>query len=205
MQSPSIFKPQSSVEFIGPAKKLALILEAKARECLTTGQPIKLLFHGSPGVGKTELADMMARLIAGHSTQIERLNGRNVSVDVIRHWMESGHFLPLFGNYSVKIVNEMDLLNPVAQDAALSYLDEMGKFTAFIGTSNSQLNQLSERFQTRLQAFNLKTPATDEITKFLAQWKLTAQQIAQIAVGCGGNVRAALLDAQTMLDAQALA
>jgi replication-associated recombination protein RarA len=202
MKNPSSFKPVTSAEFIGPARRLAQILENKAAQCLADGQPVKFLFHGSPGIGKTQLADMFAGLVSGHATQIESINGRNVTVETIRRWMEASHYLPLYGGYTVRIINELDTLNPVAQDAALTFLDEMPRQTAFIGTSNSQLSQLSERFQTRMQAFSLKAPATDDLNSFLAQWKLTAQQISQIAVGCSGNVRAALLDAQTFLDAQ---
>ena len=55
--------------------------------------------------------------------------------------------------------------------------------------------------QTRLQQFKVTAPATEEISRLLSKWKLTKQFLNEIAVGCGGNVRAALLDAQSILDA----
>jgi len=87
----------------------------------------------------------------------------------------------------------------------LSYLDEIGSATVFIGTSNLQLNQLAERFQTRLQQFRVDNAPSDELADFLTQWNIPLPMAHQIAVGPGGNVRAALLDAQTFLDAQAIA
>ncbi|MGN6643566.1 MAG: hypothetical protein ACTHKU_11270, partial [Verrucomicrobiota bacterium] len=75
--------------------------------------------------------------------------------------------------------------------------------TAFIGTSNLDLNLLVARFQTRLQQFKVSAPDTDSITGFLTKWKLPKHIISEIAVGSGGNVRAALLDAQSILDARA--
>jgi hypothetical protein len=74
-----------------------------------------------------------------------------------------------------------------------------------IGTSNLQLSALVARFQTRLQQFKVEPPDTDSILSFLRQWPLKEFQARQAAVGCAGNVRAALLDAQSFLDAAAIA
>src|SRR5208282_5489038 len=143
----------------------------------------------------------LAQLLAGHSTQIESINGRNVTAERVRAWQESSLYLPLYGKYTVRIVNELDTCGPVAQDILLTYLDELPRFTAFIGTSNMNLSQLSERFQTRSQQFKVSPPVTEEIITLVSQWTIPKQIAAQIAVGCGGNVRAALMDTQNIIDA----
>ena len=55
----------------------------------------------------------------------------------------------LFGVYSVKIINDMDRCTRDAQDLLLSYLDRLPPGRAVIGTSNLQLDLLTESFQTR--------------------------------------------------------
>lgn len=200
---PAQYNPARPADFIGPAHKAAKLLTAKSAALLAAGRgTVKLLLYGPPGVGKTRLAEMFAGQLAGHATQIESCNGRNVDLSLVRRWQESARYLPLHGQFSVKIVNELDTCPPASQDLLLTYLDEMPDNTAFIGTSNLDLRQLVERFQTRLQQVQVKAPETKELTGLLARWKLREQIVNQIAVGSGGNVRAALLDAQTVLDAQ---
>ena len=91
-----------------------------------------------------------------------------------------------------------------AQDLLLSWFDEMPTCTAFIGTSNVNIAAMDVRFQTRLQHWPLKNPTTEQIADFIARkWKVKPKIAADIAFGSGGNVRAALLDAESYLDTQA--
>lgn len=200
---PEDFIPTAANQFIGGANTVAKILEGKAaRLSKSESGCAKLLLYGTPGCGKTRLAEFFARKLTCHPLQIESTNGRNVTVEVIRQWQQAGRYLNVFGKWSVKIVNELDTCPAAAQDLLLSYLDELPPCNAFIGTSNLDLRLLVERFQTRLQQFKVTAPDTDELNALLAQWKLPKQFINEIAVGCGGNVRAALLDAQSILDAK---
>ena len=84
----------------------------------------------------------------------------------------------------------------------MTYLDEMPDCTALIGTSNLNLAALCDRFQSRLQQFKIKAPTTEELIAFLRKFRLKESAARQTAVGCGGNVRAALLDAQSILESQ---
>ena len=49
----------------------------------------------------------------------------------------------------MKIINDMDRCTRDAQDLLLSYLDRLPPGRAVIGTSNLQLDLLTESFQTR--------------------------------------------------------
>ena len=70
-----------------------------------------------------------------------------------------------------------------------------------IGTSNLQLDLLTERFQTRFQAIKLLPPDTDEIAGLLSsRWDIDLATAARIAVGSGGCVRAALADLESAVD-----
>jgi replication-associated recombination protein RarA len=202
---PEQFVPQSPADFIGGANAIAKILQGKAHRLLKspTAAPQKMLLYGQPGVGKSRLALMFANELAKHPVQIESTNGRNVSADLIRRWQESERYCQVFGKWSVRVVDELDTCPLASQDLLLTYLDRMPTGTAFVGTSNLDLRQLAERFQSRLQQFKVEAPATEDINRLLSRWKVSKSHRDQIAVGCGGNVRAALLDTQSIMDAEA--
>ena len=163
--------------------------------------PVKLLLYGPPGVGKTSVADMVADELSGSRFAIEEYNGKLVTVEVVKQWMGSLGACSLFGVYSVRIINEMDRCSRDAQDLLLSYLDRLPPGRAVIGTSNLQLDLLTERFQTRFQSIKLAAPSTEEIAGMLRRhWPVDKATSLRIAVGSGGCVRAALADLETWLD-----
>jgi MoxR-like ATPase len=162
---------------------------------------MKLLLYGPPGVGKTSVVELVALQLAGTPLSIEDYNGREVTVDLVREWMKQLPYGSLFSAWSVKIVNELDRCSREAQDLLLTYLDRLPPGRAFLGTSNLQLDLLTERFQTRFQAIKLLPPTTEELAAFLsAHWAVPSVTANQIAVGSGGCVRAALADLESYLD-----
>ena len=162
---------------------------------------MKLLLYGTPGVGKTSIADMVASELSGSPLSVEEFNGKLVTVEVVKQWMGSLCAGSLFGVYSVKIINEMDRCTRDAQDLLLSYLDRLPPGRAVIGTSNLQLDLLTERFQTRFQSIKLTAPSTEELADLLQQhWPVDEATALRIAVGSGGCVRAALADLESWLD-----
>jgi DNA polymerase III delta prime subunit len=200
--SPMNWRPQSADDLIGQARDICVAQVAKARR-LRDGRKAacKLLLYGPPGVGKTTVAELVARELTGTPLGVESYNGKEVTVDTVRDWM---HILPygsLFSNWSVKIINELDRCTKDSQDILLSYLDRLPPGKALIGTSNLQLDLPTERFQTRFQSIKITTPTTDEIAEFLcAHWRVPHDVAARVAVGSGGCVRAALADLETWLD-----
>lgn len=202
---PMAFRPAGAGDLIGQPAHVAGALLRKARRLRNSPTSnLRVLLYGPPGVGKTTIAELVARdLTAGQSLCVEEANGKMVSAEVVRLWMASlAHAGNLFGDWSVILVNEVDRASRDAQDLLLSYLDKMPAGRAFLATSNLDLSALTDRFQSRFQAIRLETPTTDEIASFLrARWRVPSEVAARIAVGSGGNVRAALLDLQTFLDA----
>ncbi len=204
MPSPLAWRPSGPDDLIGHAGEVAASLLAKARAVKNNGRhPIKVLLYGPPGVGKTSIAEMLAAKLAGSPFAVEDFNGKLVGIETVKAWMGGLAYGSLFGDFSVRIVNELDRCSRDAQDLLLTYLDKLPAGRAFIGTSNLQLDLLTERFQTRFQAIKLRAPDTDEIAGFLVgRWDIDPKIAAQIAVGSGGCVRAALADLENWLDAR---
>jgi MoxR-like ATPase len=202
--SPMNWRPQTAEDLIGQAGAVARAQCRKAgRLTADAAATMKLLLYGPPGVGKTSVVELVALQLAGTPLAIEDYNGREVTVDVVRQWMTHLPYGSLFGVWSVKVVNELDRCSREAQDLLLTYLDRLPPGRAFLGTSNLQLDLLTERFQTRFQAIKLLPPTTEELAAFLvARWSVPAATATQIAVGSGGCVRAALADLESWLDQQ---
>jgi len=200
---PTAFRPVAPEELIGAAKVAARALVLKARKIRSEGGRLKVLIYGPPGVGKTTVAEMVSRELCGsEALAVEDHNGREVTLEVVRHWMSGLGYGSLFGNgWNVRIVNELDRCSKEAQELLLTYLDRLPEGRALIGTSNLQLDLLTERFQTRFQAWKIPAPASEEIADWLIRkWNAPERMAHQIAEGCGGCVRAALADLESAMD-----
>lgn len=199
MNTPASFIPTAPAHFIGPARRYAAMLTTKA----SRPGPHKLVLIGPPGTGKTSLANYFAACLTSHTTQIEAVNGRNLSVERVRHWEESAAYRPMAGSYSVKVINEAQSIQPAAADALRTYLDDLPPHIAVILTANGTLSTMPEPLQSRLQHFPLAAPSPSEVSALLHSFGLNGQG-DKIAETCGGNVRAALLDAQSVIDLQSV-
>lgn len=192
---PDSYEPKTPNELIGHAAKVAADLLREFRAPISS-RSLKLLLYGSPGNGKTSILNMLAVQIAAHKIDIESVNGRNVTIELIREWQRNCAYGSLFGGWKVKLINESDLIAGPAQDLMLTYLDELPAENAVIATSNQNITALTERFQTRFRLVQIDNPTDMQISNWLVKrWRIPKRRADFIALGACGNVRAALLDA----------
>lgn len=200
MNTPDQYVPVRPRDLIGQARPLAARLVRHVRELRDQEQArLKMVFYGEPGCGKSTLAGMVARALGTHPAEIQTINGRDLSIDEVRRWMESAAYGSLFKGWQVKLINEMDLVPLAAQELMLTYLDELRPHMAILGTSNARAETLSERFQTRFQQIHVASPPAEDVAEFLTRWSVPKHAANFIAVGCAGNVRKALLEASSFL------
>ncbi|HEX8312332.1 MAG TPA: AAA family ATPase [Chthoniobacteraceae bacterium] len=202
---PTEFRPTRFADLIGPAGTVGRVIAAKvARLKAAPGNAsYKAVFYGPPGTGKTQLAQITALALSDDRLAIEEISGLQVNIEVVKQWIHGSGMGGLFGDWQIKVVHEMDRIPPAAQDLLLQYLDLLPAKCGFIGTSNLAIDALQERFQTRLQTWKILGPTSDEIAGLLrTRWPVDAATANTIGCGCGGNVRAALLDLESHLDVQ---
>lgn len=205
MNTPSQYQPTLPEEFIGKTSRIASLLFKKAEQLKLNSGSAKWLFTGSPGLGKTRLAEALAGRIAGHPTCIEQLNGQSLSVDVVREWERGLVYKRIGSDYSVRIIDEVDVASPAAQNELRTYLDRIRAGTVVIATTNKEVRELAPQLQTRFSVYQFEPVTAAVFAEFMVKAYgfdyMTALEIGQRNLGC---VRSAMIDAESWLDGKAL-
>lgn len=213
------FKPKSAADFIGKniierangvvrtgAHLIALHIERAAALAKSNGNaPMKFLYAGEPGIGKSELVKYLQHLTGCNQWNTTQLNGTQCKIERIEELAGTLHLSNLFGDYRLLWIDEADEIPRVAQVRFLTLLDNLPKATIVACTSNCSLKNFEDRFQSRFQVFELCAPAPEEISAFLNRLapEIPMPDACDIARFANGNVRQALLDAQGILQGAA--
>lgn len=172
------------------------------------------LFTGTRGVGKTSMARLFARALAGGSpaedeaimagrdTDVLEIDGAsNRGVDEARDLIANAVYRPLRGKKKVYIIDEVHMLTREAFNALLKTMEEPPEHVVFI-LCTTEPHKVPETIRSRCQRFDfraLPTPAIADHLKAVAQREgVSADPDLLHAVARLGN--GSMRDALSLLD-----
>jgi replication-associated recombination protein RarA len=201
MTLPSLWKPRSVEDFIGPAQEIAEELRAMVDNAVASSYaPVKILLNGNPGIGKSALAEFLLGLMNAHPKwSTHKYNGTEVKLEQVSELSQRCAYKDMYSDYRVFWIEEADKIPSAAQVRFLTLLDDLPTGNAVLCTSNCSVDQFEERFQTRFQIFEVEPPTIQQVAALLGRWLPDRRQAFDIANATRGNVRAALLDATAAL------
>ncbi len=156
------FRPRTLAEFVGqehllaPGKPLRRLIEA---DRLTS-----LILFGPPGVGKTSLAEVIARQT---KCRFERLNGVESTVaDMRRVMAEAGLRLRQQGQRTILFIDEIHRFNKAQQDVLLPDI-EAGTVRLIGATTHNPSFYINGPLVSRSQIFALEPLTNEALEKLL--------------------------------------
>ncbi|MEQ8845126.1 MAG: DNA polymerase III subunit gamma/tau [Phycisphaerales bacterium] len=131
------------------------------------------LFCGTRGVGKTSMARIFAKALAGGSAEVDKaiMEGQdtdvieidaasNRGVDNARDLIANAGYMPLRGKLKVYIIDEVHMLTKEAFNALLKTMEEPPEHVKFI-LCTTEANKVPPTIQSRCQRFDFRMiPAT---------------------------------------------
>lgn len=200
----ALLRPDAVGELVGDAARVCERALAAARRRLANPvAPLKMLFYGAPGTGKSTIAALVAQeLTGGDETALIKVNGRGLHpswVDEVKGTFATG---TLYGGWVVLWIDEVDTCPRDVQDGLLTLMDDMPNCRAVLGTTNHDIDGLSPRFHGRFIVYPVAAVPAVDIEVFLWArwgWGLPRETFREIAEGSEGDVRRALLDTQAHL------
>ena len=199
---PASYNPTAPEQFIGPARQAAEFVLKLAT--LTVGRasydPLRILFSGPPGVGKSKLAALLVQSLGGGKWNVTKLNGTQLKIEEVEDVARSFHLRDLFGGYRLLWIEELDKMPAVARSRLLTLCDDMPPGWALVGTTNltpEAMKKVHEPTARRYTFIEVGAPSTDEVLALLRkEWsEIPEFECRMIAVGSAGCVGAALQEA----------
>jgi flagellar motor switch protein FliG len=128
--------------------------------------------------------------------------GTQVNVEIVRDWLRSAPYRPIFGGMFVKVIDELDTVPPVSVTELRQYLDALPRGVVLFATTNKPIKELAEPLQTRFMVYKVQGVPTSQVAAYLQTKfpQIPAAVLADIATQTAGNVRAALTDAAAHRD-----
>lgn len=191
-------RPQNLAQFVGQEQLLGpgKIL----REIIDNDQVSSMIFWGPPGVGKTTLAEIIARQSQASFFNFSAVDSSITKIRKIMKQAEAEHEV---GQKTLVFVDEIHRFNKAQQDAFLPYV-ERGSITLIGATTENPSFEVNSAMLSRCKVFVLKPLEVKDIIKLLQNAlhnpngfgkltvKISEQEIKAIAKFANGDARTAL-------------
>lgn len=191
-------RPQNLDQFVGQEQLLGpgKIL----REIIDNDQVSSMIFWGPPGVGKTTLAEIIARQSQASFFNFSAVDSSITKIRKIMKQAEAEHEV---GQKTLVFVDEIHRFNKAQQDAFLPYV-ERGSITLIGATTENPSFEVNSALLSRCKVFVLKPLEVKDIIKLLQNAlhnpngfgkltvKISSQKIKAIAKFANGDARTAL-------------
>ena len=191
-------RPQNLDQFVGQEQLLGpgKIL----REIIDNDQVSSMIFWGPPGVGKTTLAEIIARQSKASFFNFSAVDSSITKIRKIMKQAEAEHEV---GQKTLVFVDEIHRFNKAQQDAFLPYV-ERGSITLIGATTENPSFEVNSALLSRCKVFVLKPLEVKDIIKLLQNAlhnpngfgkltvKISTQEIKAIAKFANGDARTAL-------------
>ena len=193
MQKPlaDLLRPESISEMVGQHH---LLDEGSVfRKSIESNHLTNMVFYGPPGVGKTTLANIIAK---NSGLSLYKLNGTNASIDDIKTVIkEADSFLN--GNGVLLYLDEIQYLNKKQQQSLLEFV-ESGDITLIASTTENPYFYIYPALLSRCTVFEFKALKVDDVKEGLLRacdklgLKIEKGALETLALSSNGDMRKAL-------------
>ncbi len=193
MQKPlaDLLRPESISEMVG--QHHLLDKGSVFRKSIESNHLTNMVFYGPPGVGKTTLANIIAK---NSGLSLYKLNGTNASIDDIKSVIkEADSFLN--GNGVLLYLDEIQYLNKKQQQSLLEFV-ESGDITLIASTTENPYFYIYPALLSRCTVFEFKSLKVDDIKEGLLRacnklgLKIEEDALETLALASNGDMRKAL-------------
>ena len=193
MQKPlaDLLRPQSLDDMVGQSHLLNK--GTVFRKSVDSGKVNNMIFYGPPGVGKTTVANIIAK---NSNLTLHKLNGTSASIDDIKNVIKEVDSL-LNTKGILLYLDEIQYLNKKQQQSLLEFV-ESGDITLIASTTENPYFYIYPALLSRCTVFEFKSLQVDDIKEGLLKagkhLSLTYEDEAlnKLALASNGDMRKAL-------------
>ena len=193
MQKPlaDLLRPQSLDDMVGQSHLLDK--GTVFRKSVDSGKVNNMIFYGPPGVGKTTVANIIAK---NSNLTLHKLNGTSASIDDIKNVIKEVDSL-LNTKGILLYLDEIQYLNKKQQQSLLEFV-ESGDITLIASTTENPYFYIYPALLSRCTVFEFKSLKVDDIKEGLLKAgkhldiKFEDEALLKLALASNGDMRKAL-------------